>query len=696
MAADLPPERLTRKQAAAELARLAAEIAHHDRRYYRDDAPEISDADYDALRRRNQAIEARFPDLVRADSPSHRIGAPPVEDFGKVRHRVPMLSLDNAMAAAEVNEFLRRVRRFLNLGEDAALPLVAEPKIDGLSASLRYEDGLFVQGATRGDGTVGEDVSANLRTIRDIPQRMDGADPPAVLEVRGEVYMERADFLALNAAREGAGEPLFANPRNFAAGSLRQLDPGITAGRRLRFFAYGWGEAVPPIEGAYSDFLARLKELGFRVNPLTERCADAAAVVAYHERLGARRFELPYDIDGVVVKVDRIDYQRRLGFVGRTPRWAIAFKFAAEQAETRVLGISVQVGRTGALTPVAALEPVTVGGVVVARATLHNQDYIESKDIRVGDTVVVQRAGDVIPQVVEVRHDRRPDGTEPYVFPDHCPVCGSLALRPPGEAVRRCTGGLICPAQITERMRHFVGREAFDIEGLGRKQVPQLLEAGLIQKPGDLFRLASDPERLQKLETLPLWGKKKADNLLRAIEARRRIPLARFINALGIRYIGETNARLLARHYGSLEGWRGAMVAATEGDAQAREELDAINGIGPAVVEALVEFFKEAHNREVLNDLAALVEVEDAATEVATASPLAGKTVVFTGSLDHMTRAEAKATAEALGAKVAGSVSARTDYVVVGADAGSKAKKAAELGVTILSEAEWQELAGRT
>ena len=418
----------------------------------------------------------------------------------------------------------------------------------------------------------------------------------------------------MNAAREAAGEPLFANPRNFAAGSLRQLDPGITARRRLRFFAYGWGEAVPPIEGAYSDFLARLNELGFRVNPLTEHCADEAAVVAYHERLAARRFELPYDIDGVVVKVDRIDYQRRLGFVGRTPRWAIAFKFAAEQAETRVLGISVQVGRTGALTPVAALEPVTVGGVVVARATLHNQDYIESKDIRVGDTVVVQRAGDVIPQVVEVRHERRPDGTEPYVFPDHCPVCGSLALRPPGEAVRRCTGGLICPAQITERLRHFVGREAFDIEGLGRKQVPQLLEAGLIQKPGDLFRLARDPERLQQLETLPLWGKKKAENLRRAIEARRRIPLARFINALGIRYVGETNARLLARHYGSLEGWRGAMVAAAEGDAQAREELDAINGIGPTVAEALVEFFEEAHNREVLDDLAALVEVEEAAT----------------------------------------------------------------------------------
>jgi DNA ligase (NAD+) len=696
MAADVPPERLTREQAATELARLAAEIAHHDRRYYREDAPEISDAEYDALRRRNQAIEGRFPDLVRPDSPSHRIGAAPVEDFGKVRHRVPMLSLDNAMDAAEVSEFLRRVRRFLNLKEDTSLALVAEPKIDGLSASLRYEDGLFVQGATRGDGTVGEDVTANLRTIRDVPQRMDGADPPAVLEVRGEVYMERLDFLALNAAREAAGEPLFANPRNFAAGSLRQLDPGITAKRRLRFFAYGWGEAVPPIGGAYSDFLKGLQDRGFRVNPLIEPCADEAAVEAYHERVAALRVDLPYDIDGVVVKVDRIDYQQRLGFVGRTPRWAIAFKFAAEQAETRVLGISVQVGRTGALTPVAALEPVTVGGVVVARATLHNQDYIESKDIRVGDTVVVQRAGDVIPQMVEVRHERRPEGTERYAFPDHCPVCGSLALRPPGEAVRRCTGGLICAAQITERLRHFVGRDAFDIEGLGRKQVPQLLEAGLIGGPGDLFRLCSDPARLQQLETLPLWGKKKTENLCRAIEARRRVPLPRLINALGIRYVGETNARLLARHYGSFESWRSGMVAAAEGDAHAREELEAINGIGPAVAEALLEFFKEAHNREVLDDLADLVEVEEPATDVASASALTGKTVVFTGTLDHMTRAEAKATAEALGAKVAGSVSARTDYVVVGADAGSKAKKAAELGVTILSEAQWQELAGRT
>jgi DNA ligase (NAD+) len=695
MTTEAPPERLSREEAAAELARLAAEIAHHDRRYYREDAPEVSDADYDALRRRNQAIEARFPDLIRADSPSHRVGAPPVEDFGKVQHRLPMLSLDNAMAGEEVVEFLRRVRRFLKLAEDAPLGLVAEPKIDGLSSSLRYEDGLLVQGATRGDGNVGEDVSANLRTIHDIPQRLAGARPPAVLEVRGEVYMEHADFAALNEQRAAAGQPLFANPRNSAAGSLRQLDSKITANRKLRFFAYSWGEAEPPIEGSYSGFLELLEGYGFRVNPLTRQMKDAAEVLDYHGELAAKRFELPYDIDGVVIKVDRLDYQRRLGYVGRAPRWAIAYKVAAEQAETVVRDITVQVGRTGALTPVAALEPVTVGGVVVRNATLHNQDYIEGKDIRVGDTVVVQRAGDVIPQVVEVRRERRPEGTAPYHFPDHCPVCGSLALRPEGEAVRRCTGGLICPAQITERLRHFVGRDAFDIEGLGRKQVPQLLEAELISQPADIFRLIEDPERLAKLKELPLWGEKKVENLSRAIAARRRIPLDRFINALGIRFVGETNARLLARHYHDLDGWRAAMEKAAAGDEEARAELESIDGVGPKVAEAILEFFAEEHNRAVLRDLAKEVKVGEVAASRGGTSALTGKTVVFTGSLEHMTRAEAKATAEALGAKVAGSVSSRTDYVVAGADAGSKAKKAAELGVTTLSEAQWLEIAGR-
>ena len=690
----VPVEELTRQQAAAELAALAAEIARHDRLYYQSDAPEISDADYDRLRRRNQAIEARFPDLVRRDSPTHRVGAPPVADFAKVRHAVPMLSLDNAMDGAEVVEFLRRVRRFLKLAEDAPLTLVAEPKIDGLSSTLRYEQGQFRQGATRGDGSVGEDVTANLRTIRDIPLQLNTSEPPAVLEVRGEVYMEPADFAALNEARSAAGEPPFANPRNSAAGSLRQLDSAITASRRLRFFAYAWGEAKPPIEGTHSGFLERLKAYGFRVNPLIEKVEDEAALLDYHARIAGRRFELPYDIDGVVIKVDRLDYQRRLGFVGRAPRWAIAYKFAAEQAETVVREIGIQVGRTGALTPVARLEPVTVGGVVVTRATLHNEDYIGSKDIRVGDTVVVQRAGDVIPQVVEVRLDRRPEGTEPYRFPDHCPVCNSLAVRPEGEAVRRCTGGLICPAQITERLRHFVGRDAFDIEGLGRKQVPQLLEAGLIQKPADVFRLASDPERLARLAELPGWGEKKVENLKRAIEARRQVPLDRFINALGIRFVGETNARLLARHYQGLEVWRDAMRRAAAGDAEALAELDNIDGVGPKVAEAICEFFAEAHNLAVLDELAAEVEVQELAPPAGAASALAGKTLVFTGSLESMTRAEAKATAEAMGAKVAGSVSARTDYVVAGADAGSKARKAAELGVTVLSEAEWQALIG--
>jgi DNA ligase (NAD+) len=686
----LPVEQLTPEQARDELERLAREIAHHDRLYYRDDAPEISDAEYDALRRRNSAIEAHFPDLVRPDSPTHRVGAPPVEAFGKVTHRLPMLSLDNAMETGEVVEFLRRARRFLSLAEDAPLDVVAEPKIDGLSSSLRYENGLLVQGATRGDGAVGEDVTGNLRTVRDIPQRLQG-EAPAVLEVRGEVYMERADFLALNASREAAGEPVFANPRNSAAGSLRQLDPGITARRRLRFFAYSWGEANPPISGSYSAFLAALRGHGFLVNPLTEQCAGEAELAAYYQKIAEQRFALPYEIDGIVIKVDRIDYQRRLGSVGRAPRWAIAHKFAAAQAETRVKSISVQVGRTGALTPVAGLEPVTVGGVVVARATLHNQDFIEAKDIRVGDSVVIQRAGDVIPQVVEVRTDQRPEGTEPYVFPDHCPVCGSLAIRPPGEAVRRCTGGLICAAQITERLRHFVGRDAFDIEGLGRKQVPQLLEAGLIAQPADIFRLS---ERLEGLAKLPGWGSKKADNLRRAIEARRSVPLERFINALGIRFVGETNARLLARHYGGLAAWCEAMEKAQQGDAEARAELDNIDGIGPKVAEAIFEFFAEIHNREVLDDLARQVRVQDAAAPAGSTSPLAGKTLVFTGTLATMSRAEAKATAEALGAKVAASVSAKTDYVVVGADAGSKARRAAELGVATLSEDQWRELAG--
>ena len=688
-----PIDGLTPEEAAEELAHLAEEIARHDRLYHRDDTPEISDADYDALRRRNQAIEAAFPTLIRPDSPSHRIGAEPVDAFGKVQHKLPMLSLDNAMSDDDVVEFLKRIRRFLSLAEDEPIEIVAEPKIDGLSASLRYQDGLFVQGATRGDGAVGEDITQNLRTIHDIPQRLDATEPPAVLEIRGEVYMEREEFAKLNERRVAADEAVFANPRNSAAGSLRQLDPKITASRALRFFAYSWGEAEPGIEGSYHAFLEQLKAYGFQTNELTKLCMAASELADYHKQVAEQRHALPYDIDGIVLKIDRIDLQKRLGFVGRAPRWAIAHKFAAEQAATTINEITIQVGRTGALTPVANLEPVTVGGVVVSRATLHNQDYIETKDIREGDTVTIQRAGDVIPQVVDVDLTKRAKGSEPFAFPETCPVCGSLAVRPEGEAVRRCTGGLICPAQLTERLRHFVGRDAFDIEGIGRKQVPQLLEAGLIEGPADVFRLVEDKEKLEALEALPGWKEKKVDNLKQAVAERRRIGIDRFINALGIRFVGETNARLLARHYGRLDAWRSAMRAASRGDEEARAELENIDGVGPKVAEALIEFFSEQHNLVVLDDLASLVEAEPLPVADVSASAFAGKTMVFTGSLEQMSRAEAKATAEALGAKVAGSVSAKTDYVVVGADAGSKAKKAAELGVSMLSEEEWLKLA---
>jgi DNA ligase (NAD+) len=684
---------LSEPEAAAELARLARELARHDRLYYRDDAPELSDAEYDALRQRNTALEQRFPALIRADSPSFRVGSAPAEAFGKVAHAVPMLSLDNAMAEDEVREFVARIRRFLNLPTDASLDFVAEPKIDGLSCSLRYEDGWLVRGATRGDGTVGEDVTANVRTIRDIPQRLDG-DAPRVLEVRGEVYMERADFLQLNERRAAKGEPPFMNPRNAGAGSLRQLDSRITAERRLRFFAYAWGEADPPIGGSYSGFLGQLKSMGFRVNPETTHCTTTDALLAYQQRIAEGRHALPYDIDGVVDKLDRIDLQERLGFVGRAPRWAIAHKFAAQQAETVLNAISIQVGRTGALTPVAELAPITVGGVMVGRATLHNQDYIEAKDIRVGDTVVIQRAGDVIPQVVEVVLARRPGDAAPFTFPDHCPECGSLAVRPEDEAIRRCTGGLICPAQLAERLRHFVARDAFDIEGLGRKQVPQLLEAGLIKSPVDLFRLARDAARLATLAELEGWGEKKIAKLKEAIEARRTIPLERFIYSLGIRFVGEVNAKMLARHYGTFERWRAAMLQLATGDAEAKAELDNVDGVGSALIEQLSEFFVEPHNLVALDELAAELQIEAPVPIRSGTSTLTGKTVVFTGTLEQMSRAEAKARAEASGAKVAGSVSRSTDYVVAGAEAGSKLDKAREYGVQILSEAEWLAMAG--
>ncbi len=692
--ADIPVEKLTRAEAEAELARLAAEIARHDRLYYVENAPEISDAEYDRLWRRNKAIEERFPELVRPDSPSLRVGAPPSDAFAKVTHRVPMLSLANAFDEDELREFFQRVRRFLGLGEDEAITVVGEPKIDGLSAAAHYRDGRFALGATRGDGQVGEDITANLRTVRDLPLRLSDPDPPAVVEVRGEVYMTRSDFEALNAERAAAGEPLFANPRNAAAGSLRQLDSRITAKRKLHFFAYAWGEVSAPFAATHWDALARFRAWGFRVNPLARRCVGEAEALALYREIAEARPRLDYDIDGVVFKVDRLDWQERLGMVSRAPRWAIAHKFPAEQAVTRLCAIEIQVGRTGALTPVARLDPVAVGGVVVSNATLHNEDEIARKDIRVGDFVVVQRAGDVIPQVVRVVREKRPPDARPFVFPDHCPVCGSRAVREEGEAVRRCTGGLICPAQRVERLRHFVSRDAFDIEGLGEKQIAAFFRDGLIAEPADIFTLARRAESFDPpLAAREGWGEKSVENLFRAIEARRRIPLDRFLYALGIRHVGQATARLLAKTYGSLETFLAEMERARDPESEARRALENIDGIGPKVAAAIADFFAEPHNVTVVADLAREVAVEDFVEPVG-ATPLAGKTVVFTGTLASMTRAEAKARAEALGAKVAGSVSRKTDYVVVGADAGSKAEKARALGVAMLSEDEWRALAG--
>ncbi len=684
---------LTRDEATAELERLAGEIARHDRLYYSDAAPEISDAAYDELRRRNQSIEERFPDLRRPDSPSFRIGAPPAEGFAKVEHGAPMLSLDNAFDEDDVTEFFARVRRYLGLDGEAVIDVVGEPKIDGISAAVRYEGGHLAVGATRGDGSVGENITANLRTVRDLPLRLGGADVPDVLEIRGEVYLGRQDFIALNAARENAGEALFANPRNAAAGSLRQLDSRITAGRGLHFFAYAWGEVTAMPAETQWEFLARLNEWGFRTNPLARLCHGPPDVLAlYHEMVDARA-ALPYDIDGMVYKVDRLDWQERLGTVSRAPRWAIAHKFPAERARTVLREITIQVGRTGALTPVANLEPVTVGGVVVSRATLHNEDEIARKDVREGDTVVIQRAGDVIPQVVEAVLDKRPAGARAFEFPDRCPECDSLAMREDGEVVRRCTGGLICPAQAVERLKHFVSRDAFDIEGLGARNIESFWQEGWIKTPGDIFRL----ERREQAGELGFgdrdgWGEKSVENLFAAISERRRIGLDRFIYALGIRQVGQATARLLARQYGSLEAWRVAMDGAQAREGKTYDELIAIEGIGAAVAGDILDFFAEPHNREALDDLASVLEI-DAVEAPAADSAVAGKTVVFTGSLETMSRAEAKSRAEALGAKVAGSVSKKTDYVVLGAEAGSKAKKAAELGVTILNEDEWRALA---
>jgi DNA ligase (NAD+) len=688
-----PVEDLNRMEAQFELAHLAKEIAHHRARYYQKDDPEITDAEFDALMQRNEAIEKRFPKLKLAESPTDKVGAEPAQGFAKVPHLVPMLSLDNAFAAEDVTDFVDRIRRFLGLPAGTAVPLAAEPKIDGLSANLLYEDGVFVRGATRGDGAVGEDITANLKHVAGLPHRLKDGNHPARIEIRGEVYMSKAGFLKLNAAREAAGEPVFANPRNAAAGSLRQLDSGITRTRPLQFFAYAFGavEGLKKRPDSQHGLNEQLLAWGFAVNPRRRVTHDLDETLAFYEAVQNERATLDYDIDGVVYKVDRIDWQERLGFIGRAPRWAIAHKFPAEQANTILKDITIQVGRTGVLTPVAELEPVNVGGVMVSRATLHNEDEIARKDIRVGDRVIVQRAGDVIPQIVAVLDADRKGRPHAYRFPDRCPVCGSHVVREEGEVAKRCTGGLICPAQAVERLRHFVSRMAFDIDGLGGKHIEAFFADGLIKSPADLFRLRDKRELLLQREG---WGELSVDNLLRAIEARRRISLERFIYALGIPQIGEETAKLLARHYLTFEAWREAMVAAKDPESAAYQDFATIARVGPSIRADLIDFFDEEHNRDVVADLAGFVAVQPFVPPRIGNSKVAGKTVVFTGSLEQMTRNEAKARAESLGAKVAGSVSKKTDYLIAGSDAGSKAAKAAELGVVVLSEQEWLDLIG--
>jgi len=703
-AAKTAVERLSEAEAAAELERLAAEIARHDELYYAEDAPAISDADYDALRQRNAAIEARFPALVRPDSPSRRVGSAPVEAFGKVRHAVPMLSLGNAFDEEDVADFMARVRRFLGLAADAVIELTAEPKIDGLSISLTYANGRLTQAATRGDGVEGENVTANVKTVRQIPHRLKASAAPELIEVRGEIYLGHADFAKLNAEQAAAGGKVFANPRNAAAGSLRQLDASITARRPLRFFAHGWGAASTLPATTQASVYAAFARWGLPLNPLLKVCTGTDEVLAFHRAMADQRATLGYDIDGVVYKVNRLDWQERLGFVSRAPRWAIAHKFPAEQVTTRLNDIEIQVGRTGALTPAAKLEPVTVGGVVVSNATLHNEDEIQRKDIRIGDTVIVRRAGDVIPQVLGVVLDKRPKDAKPYRMPQLCPACGSHAVREVDERtgrvdiVRRCTGGLICPAQAKERLKHFVSRNAFDIEGLGDKQIELFYDEGRIMQPADIFTLAARDAKLtpsERLEAKKGFGAKSIDKLFKAIDVRRRVPLDRVIYALGIRHIGETTARDLAKALRSFEAFRAAATAASAGgkDSAAYRELDDIEGIGATVIDALVDFFGEPHNLKALDELLAEIEVEAFTRPTGAATVLSDKTVVFTGTLERMTRSEAKALAERLGAKVTGSVSAKTDYVIAGADAGSKLGKARELGVAILSEDDWLDLA---
>ena len=762
-----PVEALTAEAAAQELAWLAAEMARHDA-LYNEATPEISDADYDALRARNLAVETAFPDLIRPDSPSNKVGAAASSQFAEVRHGVPMLSLDNAFDEGEVRDFVARIARFLKLPADEPIVFVAEPKIDGLSANLLYVDGVLTIGATRGDGRAGEDVTANLNTIADVRQTLAGDGWPARIEIRGEVYAPNAAFAAFNAAAEAEGRRTYANPRNFAAGSLRQKDAKITAQRPLNFFAYAWGEHSSDFAQTQWEALQKLKTWGFPVNDRSRRVEGADGLIAVYRELERDRASLGYDIDGVVYKVDRIDWQRRLGFVARSPRWAIAHKFPAQQATTLLEGIDIQVGRTGSLTPVARLHPVTVGGVVVRNATLHNEDEIERLDVRIGDTVRLQRAGDVIPQILGIVPDLRPADAKRYIFPDHCPVCGSEAVREGDEVKRRCTGGLICDAQIVERLKHFVSRRAFDIEGLGEKQLIAFHARGWIKEPADIFRLARDEEKLALLRAEDGYGETSVGNLIAGIDARRVISLDRLIFGLGVREIGEQTSLVLSRAFGSWtafrdacmaaanglasddwktlaathaistrvlglmaearpaaddpwpeapmdqkialafpgmaaparrslaeisEGWsdltRWAAVARDEGPSDMLNQIAGVSGVGPVAAEALAHFFHEPHNLQVVDALLAELErVEDVAAPV-TDSPVAGKTVVFTGSLERFTRDEAKARAESLGAKVSGSVSKKTDYVVAGPGAGSKLKDAEKHGVTVLTEDEW-------
>ncbi|KQS97895.1 MULTISPECIES: NAD-dependent DNA ligase LigA [unclassified Rhizobium] len=710
-------ENLTLEDAAIELERLAKELAHHDALYHGKDAPEISDADYDALKRRNEEIEVRFPELIRADSPSRKVGAAPSGIFQQITHARPMLSLDNVFSDEDVSDFISSVYRFLGQLPDNSIAFTAEPKIDGLSMSLRYENGRLVSAATRGDGTTGENVTANIRTIREIPQTLP-AGVPAVVEVRGEVYMAKSDFLALNEQMLAEGKQTYVNPRNTAAGSLRQLDPTITASRKLKFFAYAWGEISDMPADTQFGMVQVFERWGFPVNPLMQRLSSIEAILSHYNEIGLKRPELDYDIDGVVYKVDRLDLQQRLGFRSRSPRWATAHKFPAEQAFTTVENIDIQVGRTGALTPVARLTPVTVGGVVVTNATLHNADYIEGlgnggeriraeeHDIRIGDTVIVQRAGDVIPQVIDVVMEKRPAEAVRYEFPKTCPVCGSHAVRERNEktgkldSVTRCTGGFVCRAQAVEHLKHFVSRNAFDIEGLGSKQIDFFFEAEdptlSIRTAADIFTLEKRQaaSALTKLENIDGFGKVSVRKLYDAINDRRAIALHRLIYALGIRHVGETTAKLLARSYGSYAAFAEAMKAAAEPGSDAWSDLNTIDGIGEVVARAIVEFYKEPRNIDVVSRLLDEVAPQDAEAPVASSSPVAGKTVVFTGSLEKMTRDEAKAMAERLGAKVAGSVSKKTDLLVAGPGAGSKLEKARELGVETTDEDGWFTLIG--